>query len=373
MENTNNQFKVDLDRIHIGRRPGISGMMRVKDDAEFIDECVESCIDALDELVIVYNGCTDESPEKIKSIATRHPHKIKVFHYTPKIYCGSLSFEEYKAAKALSDDSEALLANYYNYALAQTTRTHVMKIDADQIYFKNQLKELCDGVRNANIRHISPLDYIRFLKIARLVRYFDWSIGDNTPAEFASYRKVLIFLCSRGILSVSLSGINVFYNAGRWYIPQGLKTGELNILGPFNGTGDHLLFKVRKGTRFVSYDCKEYSTLTSANYTYIEKLQGAPRGFSYGFMWWHLNPMRRNIYSRQQQNLRKHPEAFVEAADYLDYSPQQILDSINTDFIHPLAGVNYTFYCYNTKGEADPHDLEKYIFCPKRGLHRSSR
>lgn len=370
MENNSTSFKVDLAGIHLGRRPGISGMMRVKNDAEFIDACVESCIDALDELVIVYNGCTDASPERIKALAQRYPDKIRAFHYTPEVYCGSLSREEYEAAKSLPDDSEALLANYYNYALAKTTRTHVMKIDADQLYFPESLRKLCDDVRSASILRISPADWMRFFKVAKLIRYFDWKVGDNTPREFASYRKVLVYLCAKGILSVSLSGINVFFLDDRRYIPQGLKTGGLNILGQFNGTGDHLLFKVRRGTRFAPYDCSEYSTLTSANYTYIEKLRGEPRGFSYGFMWWHLNPMRCGIYARQTENLRQHPEAFAEASEYLSRTPREIIESINPDFLHPLAGVNFAFYMANSREEVDLTTLQKYTFDPEHGLSR---
>lgn len=48
---------------------GVSGIMRVKNDAEFIEECIDSCIDALDELIIVHNGCTDNSPLLIEKNA----------------------------------------------------------------------------------------------------------------------------------------------------------------------------------------------------------------------------------------------------------------------------------------------------------------
>ena len=34
---------------------GLSGIMRVKNEARFIADCIDSCIEALDELVIVYN------------------------------------------------------------------------------------------------------------------------------------------------------------------------------------------------------------------------------------------------------------------------------------------------------------------------------
>ncbi len=55
----NNEFHVDISRLALDRTPGVSGILRVKNDAEFLEECIESCIPALDELIIVYNGCTD--------------------------------------------------------------------------------------------------------------------------------------------------------------------------------------------------------------------------------------------------------------------------------------------------------------------------
>lgn len=44
----------------------VTGIMRVRNEGVFIKNCVESCIDALDELIIVYNDCTDNSVEEIK-------------------------------------------------------------------------------------------------------------------------------------------------------------------------------------------------------------------------------------------------------------------------------------------------------------------
>ena len=73
------KYIVDLSSIHKHRIPGISGIMRVKDDGEFIEASVESCIEALDELVIVYNDCTDNSPEVIHRMGEKYPKKIKIY------------------------------------------------------------------------------------------------------------------------------------------------------------------------------------------------------------------------------------------------------------------------------------------------------
>lgn len=44
----------------------VAGIMRVKNDGMFIEKCIESCIDALDELIVVHNDCTDNSVEEIE-------------------------------------------------------------------------------------------------------------------------------------------------------------------------------------------------------------------------------------------------------------------------------------------------------------------
>ena len=51
----------------------VAGIMRVRNEGNFIHDCVESCIDALDELIVVYNDCTDNSAEEIKKVAAKYP------------------------------------------------------------------------------------------------------------------------------------------------------------------------------------------------------------------------------------------------------------------------------------------------------------
>lgn len=137
-------MKINNNQLH----NGVSGIMRVKNDAEFIEASIDSCIDALDELVIVYNDCSDNSPELIYKKQKQYPDKIKVYEYKHKIYSVNLTKEEYEYAKSLPSDSPHLLCSYYNFALSKVTCQYAMKIDADQIYFSDKLKEWCDAYRN---------------------------------------------------------------------------------------------------------------------------------------------------------------------------------------------------------------------------------
>ena len=151
--------------------------------------------------------------------------------------------------------------------------------------------------------------------------------------------------------SVSLSGINVFGTAGKWYVTNGRKCPSVNILPQFNGTNDHLIFKVKPGTKFVPYDCKHYNIQASADYTYIERLVGEPRALPYGFMWWHLNAMRANIYHKQLDNFASTPDGFSEISDLLNLSAPEIYGVLNSDFVSDSSKVLFTFYYAHCRAE----------------------
>ena len=48
------------------RKLGISGLMRVKNEEKFLSLSIDSCIDALDELIICYQKSDDNSAEIIE-------------------------------------------------------------------------------------------------------------------------------------------------------------------------------------------------------------------------------------------------------------------------------------------------------------------
>ena len=58
-------------------RKRVAGIMRVKNDGVFVRACIESCIDALDELIVVHNDCTDNSVEEIEKMVVKYPVKVR--------------------------------------------------------------------------------------------------------------------------------------------------------------------------------------------------------------------------------------------------------------------------------------------------------
>jgi glycosyltransferase involved in cell wall biosynthesis len=123
------------------RAPGISGFMRLRNEAEFLPKVIETWLPHLDELVIVHNRC-DDGTDVIAGDFARLSKKVKVHHYGPHVYPqGSTEYMR------LPPDSPHSLVNYYNYALSKTTRTVCAKVDGDDIAIPNKIKFTADEIR----------------------------------------------------------------------------------------------------------------------------------------------------------------------------------------------------------------------------------
>ncbi|TLS80845.1 hypothetical protein FD722_17520 [Photobacterium damselae subsp. damselae] len=112
------------------RKDGLSGFIRAKNEGEYIYQVISSWLQLVDELIIVFNDCSDNTEDEIKrAIKDFSTDKIKAYKYMPKVYPqGSKEHIE------LPPDNIHSLVNYYNYALSKTTKKHVVKVDGDIIY-----------------------------------------------------------------------------------------------------------------------------------------------------------------------------------------------------------------------------------------------
>ena len=135
-----------MEYINPNRKLGLTGLMRVMNDEATLAASIDSCVNALDELIITYNDCTDNSPVIIEQKKQQYPDKIQVIPYPYHVYGINLTEEEYEYAKSLPLDSPHLLAGYYNNALKHANYKYVVKIDADQIYFTEKLAKLRDDI-----------------------------------------------------------------------------------------------------------------------------------------------------------------------------------------------------------------------------------
>lgn len=308
------------------KQAGLSGLMRVKNDAEFIAASIDSCIDALDELVVVYNDCTDHSPQLIEEKRQQYPTKIRVFEYKHQVIANNLTEEEYNYALLLPDDSPNLLCNYYNYALSKTSYMYAIKIDADQIYIKEQLlywrNICCQSPQKKSIikcligrgvdfcfrlyRHIG-------IKTKRqIVLIPQWLCTTIAPY----YQAYALDLFTKGRAAISLSGINVFWD-NDWFVSLGGISPSINILPPYNGEGDHLIFKVSDSTYYKRFDMPYYNQLRNTKYSLIEEFVHPYKVMYMGFAWFHLNAMRDYCKDKVIKEKRRNPQKFMSLHHFL--------------------------------------------------------
>lgn len=143
------------------RQEGLSGYMRLRNEAEFLPICIESWLPILDELIIVYNNCQDNTAEIVSYYAEKYPEKITAYHYIPIVYPqGSSQF------KQLSEDNYHSLVNYYNFALSKTTKKWVIKIDGD-LYLPPEkvdcLRNLYHYLKENDINGFIPIGGVNIL------------------------------------------------------------------------------------------------------------------------------------------------------------------------------------------------------------------
>src|SRR5690349_3506425 len=102
----------DFDRAK--KRPGISAIIRLKNEEDFLELALASILPFFDELIIVYNGCTDRTPKIVESFAASEPKRVKAFHYLPEVF--PIKSEMYRQ---LPPNHPSSLIHYYNFALSK--------------------------------------------------------------------------------------------------------------------------------------------------------------------------------------------------------------------------------------------------------------
>lgn len=187
-------YRFETDDLCVSDRiPGVSAFMRIRNGAEFLEATIRSHINFYDEIVAVYNQCTDETPDILSRLQQEYgSHRLRLIHYTDRVY------PQGSSGHATTDPrSEHSLVNYCNFALAATRYQYATKLDDDHIAIAGSTQALCDAIR----------------------------AGEVNDRQMYSF-----------------SGLNLFRSA----------EGELKILArdPISGSGDIGFFRVSRETYF---------------------------------------------------------------------------------------------------------------------------
>lgn len=313
-------------------KDGLSGIIRAKNEARFLGSCIDSCIDSLDELIVVYNDCSDNTEKILAEKLKQYPDKLKVYPFNHNILSHNLSKEEFEYAISLPEDSVRLHSTQCNYALSKVSYKYAMKIDPDQIYFADEIakwRDVCYMVKVQNNIFDSILGWF-FMMYISLYRRISAKIGYPClfmiPDWFVLllkkyYSRYIRFRLQKGNIAISFSGINLFYD-GTWTIPF----DKYNVHPPYNGEGDTLLFKVSSETFFSrKYDINKrpYTVVEQFNHPYKVVMADAP-------IWFHLHANRLYCYDKVKKTKEEHPDLFVAPDKFVRMTYKEVHDNMDS-------------------------------------------
>lgn len=319
-------------------KDGLSGIMRMRNEAQFVADCIDSCIEALDELVIVYNDCTDNTPIIVEAKRKQYPDKIKVYPYSYHVLSTHLTKTELEYVMSLPEDSPLLFSSLCNFILSKVSYKYAMLIDADQLYFADEIKNWRDVcAKQVKVRWSPSLlfgwGFMIYISLYRRI-----SAIMNRPCLFmipkgimrlfvSPYHNYAKYLLLKKKASIALSGLNVFKDTD-WYV---LFDG-INVHPPYNGAGDHVIFPLTDQTYFCRRKDEQSKQST---YAVMESFHCPYKMFFAGIFWFHLHANRPYCWEKEKKMKENHPEMFVPLSAFLTMSYKKVHEKMDK-VAHPL-------------------------------------
>ncbi|MBF9060323.1 glycosyl transferase [Rhodobacterales bacterium HKCCSP123] len=129
------------------RLPGVSAFMRIRNGADFLEATIRTHIDLFDEIVAVFNQCTDATPGILSRLAAEFGPKLRVYHYAPRVHpMGS------HAHRVTPGSDPSSLVAYSNFALAMTRHQWAVKLDDDHLAIRNATGAMVEAIRMGKAR-----------------------------------------------------------------------------------------------------------------------------------------------------------------------------------------------------------------------------
>ena len=268
------------------RKLGLSGVLVTRADSLTVGAAIDSCIESIDELIIVLHAPDDQFLDNTKDIVhnkqDKLPDKIKIFEYKAGIF--HIPGGEPHGDKILNKGIHAF-ANLVNYGMEKSAYSHYMRIDGDHLYFKDQIKEVRDYiVKNASI--------------------FD--IFGNNCSSSSSFHNVFY-----------TPHINIFPSYDAWYVSRYQKP-SMEI---FSGLGDHAIHPISSDFYYVAVEKNGELEYPDRLIAALDTDIGKKYTFNWlGFFSWHLKHValfkRYGKFQNKIPHLKKyHDEVFLRERD----------------------------------------------------------
>lgn len=339
---------------------GVSGILRCRNCADFLEACIDSCIDGLDELIAVYHDCTDHTDQILLQKKKQYPRKIKVYEYKPYIFPMEMDRDTFLFAKGQLFSPEHFLSGYSNYALSKVTFRYVVKIDADQVYFTPYWKRLCNAYRSTAKNGPNWMERTTFKLYQSYIRHFTaegiWNRLLRTVATgiYPFYFSYIEKMIRKEKIAVSLSGINLFHLDGQWMVCLG-QEGAKELFPLFNGVHDTFFFELSSHTFFEKWSTEGYSP---GQYRILEVMRYKGTIWEAGFLWFHLKPVMLAMEDQSQRLYTKYKKRFVPL-DLLKEKPYNWF----CQHYHPFFTLfEATFsYFYNVQKKRIPWEMLTFL------------
>jgi len=259
---------------------GVSGIIRCYNCESTVSACIDSCVTAVNELLLIYQDSSDSTFDIIKDKTHKYPGKIRLIPYPHFVFPLDLTEEQFKSAYNQPEGSPHLFSNLTNYGIEQCRFSHFILLDSDQIYFTAKLLSFCNAYRSTIKTEISEIDRENALA------YFkphNKNISVNRQ-RWNTHINHLLKLITNEKISVALSGINIYGFLNNWYICTGDESNP-TIFGPFNGVKD--IFFGRTDERCKMMISGKNKSGLIHYIEYFPNKQDIPYA---GFFWFHLKP-----------------------------------------------------------------------------------
>lgn len=371
-EDDKNAIKyLEINNLDKDRPFGLSGHLRVKNEARTIKECIISSLPFLDELIITLQPSDDGTEEIIKELHRAHS-KIRLFYYTQRVVPSqfshinkneSLDILE-KFNNNIPSNSVHSLAHYYNFGLVKIKYKYYMKIDADQIYLTDKLLSIKEGIRQAHIENKKFLAHLkRFAKKCRnrIYRTCVKTKIIKNKIEFKDLTKDIILnqitLKTKEKFMMypnayfTLQGINLgmpkdksdnknykqasnlrlypYKNLAKTFIPLTKNSNYQSL----NGQGDTAITSPKSINIYLRMRDREVEYFNTSK---LETIHGV------GICWMHYGLEKRGItldgeegidYISLGELLNKNPEEIFDTLNATEYTKDGIREYFNSDFI----------------------------------------
>lgn len=339
---------------------GLSGIMCIKNESRFLEDCIDSCINALDELIVVYVKGNDSTEGILKRKKEQYPDKLTYYLYPHEVLWFEMTQAEYEVARNLKEGDPRLYSSMCNFALSKVKYKYVIKkVDADQFYFHEELKcwrDICSDntIPSWTLSHLIGFLYSIYISLYRRISALTgipllFMLPEKMTYKLYKYYKLYSqreLKCNRA--AISLSGLNVFKD-NEWLVPF----DGINIHPPYNGNGDHIIFPISNQTYFYKHNLNRAENRNS--YSITEDFYHPYRVFIGGCCWFHQHANREKCWRVIKEQKLQSPKDFVPIEQFLMFTNKEFLSRM-----HKKIDVMYNKIYFSIVHIISKDEIKKY-------------